>query len=104
MRRPPRSTLFPYTTLFRSFGKGPGGKPPTGSTLFEIGSITKVYTSLLLADAVQRHEVSLDTPVAELLPPGVTVPTKDKHVITLRNLALHNSGLPRLPPSIAAHA
>src|SRR5262252_6187774 len=37
------------------FGKGPGGKPPTGTTLFEIGSITKVYTSLLLADAVQRR-------------------------------------------------
>src|SRR4051812_8393893 len=45
------------------FGAGPGGKPPTGRTLYDIGSVTKVYTSLLLADAVQRREVELDTPV-----------------------------------------
>jgi D-alanyl-D-alanine-carboxypeptidase/D-alanyl-D-alanine-endopeptidase len=91
------------------FGTGPGGKPPDGSTLFEIGSVTKVYTSLLLADAVQRKEVDLDQPVSELLPPGVTVPTgaagqgnTPGAPITLRNLAVHNSGLPRLPPSLAA--
>lgn len=82
------------------FGKGPGGKEPTGETLFEIGSVTKVYTSLLLADAVQRREVSLDSTVAELLPTGVTVPTADRTPITLKHLALHSSGLPRLPPSI----
>lgn len=82
------------------FGKGPNGKRPDGTTLYEIGSITKVYTSLLLADAVQRREVQLDTAVAELLPPGITVPTKDNGVITLKHLALHASGLPRLPPSL----
>ncbi len=84
------------------FGVGPGGKPPTGRTLFEIGSISKVFTSLMLADAVQRKEVDLDTPITDLLPPGVTVPTVDKRVITLKHLALHSSGLPRVPPSVAA--
>src|SRR5262252_441563 len=82
------------------FGKGPGGAPPSGATLFEIGSITKTYTALLFADAVQRRAVALDTPVAELLPPGVTAPTKDKSVITLKHLALHTSGLPRVPPTL----
>jgi CubicO group peptidase (beta-lactamase class C family) len=86
------------------FGKGPDGKPPTGDTLFEIGSITKVYTGLMLADAVQRREVELDTPLAELVPPGVTVPTRENAVITLRHLALHSSGLPRLPASIKPDA
>ena len=86
------------------FGKGPNGKPPDGTTLFELGSVTKVYTSLLLADAVQRHEVTLDQPVSELLPPGVTVPTRDHRVITLKALALHTSGLPRVPPSLVATA
>lgn len=86
------------------FGAGPGGKAPSGSTLFEIGSITKVYTALLLADSVQRREVALDTPVADLLPPGVTVPSKDKQVITLEHLALHTSSLPRLPPSVPTTA
>jgi len=84
------------------FGAGPGGKPPTGGTLFELGSVTKVYTGLLLADAVQRREITLDAPVADLLPPGITVPTKDKIAITLKHLMLHSSGLPRLPPSLNA--
>jgi len=86
------------------FGKGPKGGPPNGHTLFEIGSITKVYTSLLLADAIQRKEVALETPVSELLPPGITVPVAGEHPITLAHLALHISGLPRLPPLVAQHA
>jgi D-alanyl-D-alanine-carboxypeptidase/D-alanyl-D-alanine-endopeptidase len=85
------------------FGKGPDGKPPTGRTLFELASVTKIFTGLLLADSVQRREVNLDTPVAELLPTGVTVPTRDKLAITLRQLALHSSGLPPMPPSLRAN-
>lgn len=83
------------------FGKGPGGKPPTGDTLFELGSLTHIYTGLLYADAVQRKEVEMETPVAELLPPGVTVPTADKTAITLKHLALHSSGLPAVPMTVA---
>ena len=83
------------------FGKGPNNAPPDGATLFELGPPTKVFTSLLLADAVQRREVVLDSPVAELLPPGVTVPIRDKVAITLKHLALHSSGLPAWPPSLA---
>jgi D-alanyl-D-alanine-carboxypeptidase/D-alanyl-D-alanine-endopeptidase len=91
-------------TEVHGFGKGPGQGPPDGATLFELGSITNVYTALLLADAVQRREVELDTPVSELLPPGVTVPIRDKVPITLRHLALHSSGLPQQPPSLVARA
>ena len=86
------------------FGTGPGGKPPDGKTLFEVGAITKAFTGLLLADAIQRREVQLDTPVSDLVPPGVTVPTKDNRPITLQALALHSSGLPRVPPGLAAHS
>ena len=83
------------------YGKGPGNRAPDASTLFEIGSVTKVFTALMLADSVQRGEVTLETNVADLLPPGVTVPTKDKRTVTLGMLATHTSGLPRLPPSLA---
>jgi CubicO group peptidase (beta-lactamase class C family) len=86
------------------FGTGPGKKPPDGGTLFALGPITKVYTGLLLADAVQRKEVELDGPIADLLPPGVTVPTREKVAITLRHLALHSSGLPAQPPSVKIDA
>jgi CubicO group peptidase (beta-lactamase class C family) len=65
--------------------------------LYEIGSITKVFTSLLLADAVQRGEVALTDPVAKFLPPTVSVPSRNGRTITLQDLASHTSGLPRLP-------
>ncbi len=83
------------------FGKGPGGAAPDGRSLFELGTLTRVYTGLLLADAIQRREVDLEAQVAEYLPPGVTVPTRDQATITLRHLALHSSGLPPLPPGVA---
>ena len=87
-------------TEIYGFGKGPGGKPPTGSTLFEVGPVTGVFTSLLLADTVQHKLVELDTELSEFLPPGVTAPTVDKTAITLRHLAVNGSGLPTLPPSL----
>jgi CubicO group peptidase (beta-lactamase class C family) len=69
-------------------------------TVFEIGSITKVFTSLLLADMVERGEVKLDDPVAKYLPATVRVPERDGRVITLQDLATHTSGLPRLPTNL----
>lgn len=45
-------------------------RPLTGDTVFEIGSVTKVFTSLLLSDMVQRGEVALTDPVAKYLPPA----------------------------------
>ena len=42
-------------------------------SLFEIGSITKVFTALLLADMVERGEVALHDPVSKYLPEGVKV-------------------------------
>ncbi len=68
-----------------------------GDTVFEIGSVTKVFTSTLLADMVRRGEVSLDDPVAKLLPSSVRMPSKDGREITLLSLATHTSGLPRMP-------
>jgi len=76
-------------------------RPLDGDTEFEIGSITKVFTSLVLVDMVQRGEVKLDDPAAKYLPPGVKMPEKDGKQITLVDLATHTSGLPRLPGNIA---
>ena len=75
-------------------------RPLNGDTIFEIGSITKVFTSLLLADAVQRHEVALTDPVAKYLPATVTMPQRGGRAITLEDLATHTSGLPRLPSNM----
>ena len=73
------------------------GKPVDADTVFEIGSISKVFTSLLLADAVKRGEVALTDPVSKYLPPDVKVPERGGKKITLVDLATHTSGLPRMP-------
>ena len=74
---------------------------PDGDTVFEIGSITKVFTSTLLADLVSKAELRLDTPVQSLLGDEVRVPARDGAEITLGHLATHSSGLPRLPTNFA---
>jgi CubicO group peptidase (beta-lactamase class C family) len=73
------------------------GRPVDGDTLYEVGSITKVFTSLVLADMVERGEVALDDPVVKFLPAGVKVPERNGKQITLHDLSSHRSGLPRMP-------
>jgi len=78
-----------------------GDKAPLdGETLFEIGSMTKVFTSLLLEEAVLKGEMKLDDPVAKYLPAGVHVPERGGKEITLIDLSTHTSGLPRLPTNM----
>jgi D-alanyl-D-alanine-carboxypeptidase/D-alanyl-D-alanine-endopeptidase len=77
-----------------------GGRPLDGDTVFEIGSVTKVFTGLLLSDMVRRGEVALDDPVSKYLPATVKVPQRGRP-ITLVDLATHSSGLPRLPTNLA---
>ena len=75
--------------------------PPDGKTVYEIGSITKVFTGILLADAVQRGHVRLDDPLQKHLPADCTAPTYAKAPIRLRHLTSHSSALPRMPPNFA---
>ncbi len=75
----------------------PNGDAPNEISLFEIGSITKTFTGILLADMVLKGEVKLDDPAAMYLPKGVTLPTYNGGKITLLNLATHTSALPRMP-------
>lgn len=73
---------------------------PDASTMYEIGSISKVFTALMLADAVSRSEVGLDDPLSKFLPKGVEAPKRDGKEITLEQLATHFSGLPRIPTNM----
>ncbi len=78
--------------------------PVDGKTVFEIGSITKVFTSLLLADMVERGEVGLDDAADDYLPAGVGLPARGGRRITLTDLATHTSGLPRQSPAFEPHS
>src|SRR5580693_3912321 len=72
-------------------------RPVNGDTIFEIGSMTKVFTSLVLMDMVQKGEVALTDPVAKYLPSTVKVPERNNRKITLQDLSTQSSGLPRMP-------
>ena len=73
---------------------------PDGKTLFEVGSISKVFTGVLLADAVDRGTVKLDDPLSKYFPDGVKAPQRDEKEVLLWHLSTHTSGLPRIPDNM----
>jgi CubicO group peptidase (beta-lactamase class C family) len=74
--------------------------PVNENTLFAIGSITKTFTTLLLADMVERGIVNLTDPIEKYLPASVKVPQFNGQKITLEDLATHTSGLPEWPSNV----
>ncbi len=80
----------------------PDGSPLDGDTLFEIGSTTKAFTGLLLADMAERGEVALHDPVERILPAELRLAQPDGRPITLEALATHTAGLPHDADNYAA--
>jgi D-alanyl-D-alanine-carboxypeptidase/D-alanyl-D-alanine-endopeptidase len=70
----------------------------SGETLFEIGSITKIYTALLLTDMARDGLLAIDDPADKYLPQELKLPERDGRRISLADLATHTAGLPRFPP------
>jgi D-alanyl-D-alanine-carboxypeptidase/D-alanyl-D-alanine-endopeptidase len=79
---------------FGSTAKG-GGVPVDSNTVYEIGSITKVFTGILLAQAVGAGRMKLGDPIDSYLPSGVHAPVYQGFPITIAELATHRAGLPR---------
>jgi serine-type D-Ala-D-Ala carboxypeptidase/endopeptidase len=73
--------------------------PVDANSIFEIGSVTKVFTATVLADMVEQGLVHLDDPIQRYLREYVHVPIRGRP-ITLCDLATQTSGLPRLPPGL----
>ena len=73
-------------------------------TVFEIGSVTKVFTAMLLADMARRGEVSVTDPVIRYLPPEVATRAQGLKATTLADLATHTAGFPFWPSGIPATA
>jgi CubicO group peptidase (beta-lactamase class C family) len=74
---------------------------PDDDSIFEIGSITKVFTAVLLAQLRAEGLVSLDDPIRKHLPDGLKVASRNGKIIRLHHLATHTSGLPRLPSNLS---
>ncbi len=82
-------------------GDGGDGGPALGpEAVFEIGSITKAFAGVLLAEMVARGEVELGGPVEDLLPDSVSVPAGAEGPVTLEHLVTHHSGLARIPSNL----
>lgn len=88
------------TSFHVAAGNERAGKPIDDQTVFEIGSITKAFTGILLAEMAGRGDVRLDQPVVELLPAATKVPERNGRAITLADLSTQSSGLPRLPGNL----
>lgn len=72
--------------------------PPNGHSVFEIGSITKTFTTTLLADMILEGKIHLKDTVENLLTAGeVNMPSWNGMVISIEHLATHTSGLPKSP-------
>lgn len=71
------------------------------NSVFEIGSISKTFTGILLADMVIKGDLNLDDPLQDLLPNGVTAPNRNGESIKLFHLSNHTSSLPRLPENMS---
>lgn len=85
----------------RCAGTRKDGAPAAGAA-FEIGSVTKTMTAALVAGLVDSGRWSLDDAIARHLPEGTVLPRQGERQILVRDLLTHSSGLPALPPGMAA--
>ena len=85
-------------TQFYHYGvTTPGGRPVNEHTIYEIGSISKVFTGILLAKEVLDGRVGLEDPIEKFLPDSLKVAVLGDRNITMGSLSDHTSGLPRMP-------
>ena len=90
------------TRRIQAYGRaGPGAMPLGAETIFEIGSISKVFTAIILADMAADGLLALEDPVQTLAPDGVTIPSRPGQAIRLVDIATHRSALPRLPDNMS---
>ena len=89
----------PNGTQFYSNGKisNTNNTAVDQNTVFAIGSNTKVFTTILLAEMVEDGLIKLNDPIDKYLPPNVTIPQYKGHKITIEDLATHTAGLPEFP-------
>jgi CubicO group peptidase (beta-lactamase class C family) len=76
---------------------------PDNRTIFEIGSISKTFTAILLADAVNKGKIKLDDPVNKYLPDSIPAIKFDGVSVTVKSLINHSSGIPRMPDNFTAN-
>lgn len=84
----------------QGFGRLDNGRTPDADTIFEIGSITKVFTAIALQLIASEGLLKLEDRADKCLPNGLMLPEREGRAITLLDLATHSSGLRRLPENL----
>ncbi|WP_410656377.1 serine hydrolase domain-containing protein [Amycolatopsis sp. lyj-112] len=69
------------------------GVEVTTDSVFQLGSIAKVYTATLIMRLAETGELDLDAPVVDVLPEFETIDPEATKTITIRQLLSHTSGL-----------
>lgn len=83
--------------IFSAGVKGDNNRQkPDGNTVYEIGSIGKLFTALAMAEMSLKNELNYNDPISKFLPKTVKTPIKNGKEISLLNLSTNRSGLPRL--------
>jgi CubicO group peptidase (beta-lactamase class C family) len=72
-------------------------RPVTEDTLFEIGSVSKPLTALVLAQQIVEGLVTLETPINDMLPDWIPDLTVDGEKVTFKRLVTHTAGFPEFP-------
>lgn len=73
---------------------------PDNTTIYEMGSVTKTFTGILLAKALEDKKLSLYDDVRKFLPVKCSDLAQGNHPIILKHLANHTSGIPRIPQNL----
>jgi len=87
---------------FYNYGTVEKGKAqlPTSQTIFELASIAKTFTCILLAQAVLDHKISLGDDIRKYMPGDFPNLQYQAHPLKIVNLANHTSGLPLELPNL----
>ncbi|MFJ6699358.1 serine hydrolase domain-containing protein [Streptomyces sp. NPDC091272] len=80
------------------------GPPTTADTVYEMGSITKTFTALLLAELTARGDIDPRAPLNSYLPRELRLHGPGADRVAPLHLATHTSGLPALPPGLLRKA
>ncbi|MGZ5192051.1 MAG: serine hydrolase domain-containing protein [Flavisolibacter sp.] len=91
-------------TYFYHYGETEKGKNklPNDKTIYEIGSISKTFTAILLAYAVNERKLNLNDPINNHMPSSIPAIHFQDEPVTIKMLSNHSSGLPRMPPNFTS--
>jgi CubicO group peptidase (beta-lactamase class C family) len=95
VKRNPQTGLLEAMLLNYGLTAKEGGSPIASETIYEIGSISKILTGILLAESVNNGTVKLDDPIQKYFPPDIHAPMYRDIPIKIIDLAIHRSALPR---------